>query len=54
MAAKNKPNLFIVTPLDWTLAQNSIIDPNWFTYGQFRECAGCGALTAEFAGAKIL
>jgi hypothetical protein len=30
MAAQNNPNLFILTPLDWTLARDTIIDPNWF------------------------
>jgi hypothetical protein len=36
MAAQNKPNLFMVTPLDWTLARDTIIQRNWFTFGQFR------------------
>jgi hypothetical protein len=44
MAAQNKPNLFILTPLDWTLAYDTIIDPNWFKEGRFRgtnrRCAG--------------
>jgi hypothetical protein len=37
MAAQNNPNLFIVTPLDWTLARDTIIDPHWFTQGRFRD-----------------
>jgi hypothetical protein len=36
MAAQNKPNLFMVTSLDWTLARDTIIDPNWFRCGRFR------------------
>jgi hypothetical protein len=28
MAPQNKLNLFIVTPLNWTLAKDTIIDPN--------------------------
>jgi hypothetical protein len=39
MAAQNKPNLFIVTPLDWTLGRDTIIYPNWFKEKQFRRCA---------------
>jgi hypothetical protein len=40
MAAQNKPNLFMLTPLDWTLARDTIIDPNWFKEDQFRGFAG--------------
>jgi hypothetical protein len=40
MAAQNKPNLFILTPLDWTLAKDTIIDPNWFKEDQFRGING--------------
>jgi hypothetical protein len=36
MAAQNKPNLFIVTPLDWTFGKDTIIDPIWFKEKQFR------------------
>jgi hypothetical protein len=39
MAAQNTPNLFIVTPLDWTLGRDTIIYPNWFKEKQFRGCA---------------
>jgi len=28
MAAQNKPNLFIVTPLDWTLGRDTFSGPN--------------------------
>jgi len=28
MAAQNKPNLFIVTPLDWTTGRDTVLDPN--------------------------
>jgi hypothetical protein len=38
MAAQNNPNLFIVTPLDWTLGRDTIIDPNRFKEQQFRGC----------------
>jgi hypothetical protein len=40
MAAQNKLNRFIVTPLDWTLARDTIIDPNWFKEDQFRAMYG--------------
>jgi hypothetical protein len=30
IAAQNRPNLFMLTPLDWTLGRDTIIDPNWF------------------------
>src|SRR5262245_55020971 len=30
MGAQNKPNLFIVTPLDWTSGRDTNIYPNWF------------------------
>jgi hypothetical protein len=36
MAAQNKPNLFIVTPLDWTLGRDTVLDPNWFKEHQIR------------------
>jgi hypothetical protein len=36
MAAQNKPNLFIVTPLDWTLGQDTICGPNSFKYTRIR------------------
>ena len=39
-ATQNKPNLFILTPLDWTLAKDTIIDPNWFKEDQFRGMNG--------------
>jgi hypothetical protein len=32
MAAQNKPNLFMLTPLHWTLASDTIIAPNWFNW----------------------
>jgi hypothetical protein len=35
IAAQNNPNLFIVTSLGWTLAQDTIIDPIWFKEEQF-------------------
>jgi hypothetical protein len=40
IAAQNNPNLFIVTPLDWTLAKDTIIDPIWFTVDRFRGLYG--------------
>jgi hypothetical protein len=36
MAAQNKPNLFIVTPLDWTPGRDTVLDPNWFKEDQIR------------------
>jgi hypothetical protein len=36
MAAQNKPNLFIVTPLDWTFGRDTVLDPNWFKEAQIR------------------
>jgi hypothetical protein len=40
MAAQNNPNLFIVTPLDLTLAKDTIIDPIWFNEDRFRDLYG--------------
>jgi hypothetical protein len=50
MAAQNKPNLFMSTPLDWTLARDTIIDPNWFTCGRFRASSADGAYSAAVKG----
>jgi hypothetical protein len=36
VAAQNKPNLFIVTPLDWTFAKDTLDDSNWFNQAQIR------------------
>jgi hypothetical protein len=38
MAAQNKPNLFIVTPLDWTFGKDTLDDSNWFNQAQIRSC----------------
>jgi hypothetical protein len=44
MAAQNNPNLFIVTPLDWTLGRDTIIDPHWFNEDQIHAFDGlCGS-----------
>jgi hypothetical protein len=45
MAAQNKPNRFIVTPLDWNIPRDTIIEPNWFNEAQIRRirlCLGLG------------
>jgi len=38
MAAQNKLNLFIVTPLDWTLGKDTFDGSNWFNHRRIRPC----------------
>src|SRR5215468_11909902 len=40
IAAQIKPNLFIVTPFDWTIGRDTFSGPNWFKIAPIQRLLG--------------